>query len=116
MAYSGFNREYYTNYYTPTVYYPTPYHSYSTYYTPSYSTYYTPSYSYPNYIYTTYSPTYTYGYYATPYYPTYSTTTFVRPTYIYPYTGRNISIYSGDSGWGISYSSGGGICNIYGYC
>ncbi len=112
FAYSGFNREYYTNYYAPNYYYATPYHSYSTYY-PNYShsTYYPTSYTYyPSYSYSTvYYPNYSYAYY-----PAYRTT-YVSSAYIYPASGRSLSIYSGDSGWGISYSSG-SICGIYGYC
>ena len=101
-AYSGFNREYYTNYYKPTYYYNTPYQSYA--YNYSYPTRYTYTTNYYDYGY----PNYRYSY---NYYPVRTYGTYIAPVY----SGRNISIYSNDSGWGISYGSG-NICSIYGYC
>ena len=100
MAYTGFNRYYYTsNYYSP-VYMPTP--AYNVYTTPGYAystTYYG---GYSNYVYPTYAyPTYVYPAYTPTYYPTGGYT--------------NMSIYSGSNGWGISIGRG-SVCGYYGYC
>ena len=108
FAYSGFNREYYTNNYQPTYYYPTPYQS--TYYSTSGYINSTPNYYY--YPSTPYYPTY-YNTYST-YYPTRSM--YYNTYSAYPSTYRNVSIYKNDSGWGISVGSGSSICSIYGYC
>jgi hypothetical protein len=116
-AYSGFNREYYTNNYYNTYYTPAP----TTTYTvngyinmvPNNYTYSVPlstiDYSYPSYTYTTYYPNRTYQ---NVYYPRNSMTV-IQPTYYN--TGRSLNVWSTDSGWGISYT-GNRICSIYGYC
>jgi hypothetical protein len=95
-AYSGYNQRYYTDNYTPSVYYPTP--AYAAAY--SYPTYYTTSYYYAPVVY----PTYVYTY-----------PTVVYPTYVAPATYSGVSVYSSDSGWGISISRG-SVCGYYGYC
>ena len=101
MAYSGFNRYYYTGTYGSSVYYPTPA------YTP-----YT-AYTYPTY-YTSYYP----AYYSVPVvYPTYGYTYAAPAAYVNPYRGYggSMSYYDSD-GWGISIGYGGSMCGYYGYC
>jgi hypothetical protein len=105
FAYSGFNRYYYTDNYSPMNYYPTPaYTSYS----------YAITNAYPTYVYNTsyyrapavaYYPTYTY-------YPTYSYVAPIVPAY---YGGSSVSIYSNGDAWGLSISRG-SVCGYYGYC
>lgn len=88
MAYSGFNRHYYTDNYYPAVYYPSPAVAYTTVY--AYPTYYTYGYTYPSRI------------------------TYYAPTYVYPaYTG--FSIYASNGNIGVSISKG-TVCGYYGYC
>ncbi len=103
MAYSGFNRYYYTDYYAPAVYYSTPYHvpTYynTTYYPTTYTTYY-------NSYYPSYYPSYSY---ATTYYPSYAYYTLAVGSY------SGVSMYKNDSGWGFTISRG-SVCGIYGYC
>jgi len=100
MAYSGFNRVYYTNNYYPTVYQTSQAYSYGYTYPTYYATSYYPTYAYPTYYYPTYTyPTYYNSYYAPSYGSYYS----------------NMSIYSGSNGWGISIGRG-SMCGYYGYC
>ncbi len=95
MAYSGFNRYYYTDNYYPTVYYASPAAAYASTY--AYPTYYNYGYVYPSRV-TYYAPTYVY--------PTY--------TYAYPsYSG--VSIYASNGSFGVSLSRG-TVCGYYGYC
>ncbi|MFA5763248.1 MAG: hypothetical protein WC915_00365 [archaeon] len=130
-AYTGFNREYYTNNYQSNYYVPSPAYSttytvngyinstpnaynygYGTYPTYGYNTYSTYGYgSYSPYTYTTTYNSYP-NYYSTGYYGG-SYTTIVQPSY-YPY-GRTLSVWKNDSGWGLSYGSS-SICTMYGYC
>ena len=109
QGFSGYNEYYYTDNYTPTVYYPTPYT------TPNY---YNSIYS--NTQYNSYYSTYPTTYYYNAYYPAYRygprVITYAPAYYAYPTTYRSLSIYRGNDGWGINYSSGTSICSIYGYC
>ena len=119
FAYQGFNTYYYTDNYQPTVYYSSPYatgYGYLNSYYPNYSyynSYYPTSYNrYNSYYPTVYSPNYYGGYAYSSYYPTSYNSYY--PNYVQP-AGRTLSIYSGGSGWGISYSSN-SMCVYYGYC
>lgn len=114
IAYSGFNRAYYTHNYQPSVYYANPY------VTPTYAATY---HYYPSMYSQTYTTTYVtqrFPSYSAYYYPSvttiYSSPTFIHsPVYSYPTTQRHLSIYRNDSGWGFSFGTS-TACGFYGYC
>jgi hypothetical protein len=104
MAYSGFNRYYYTDNYVPSVYYPTP--AYVGYGYPSVTV--TSGYSYyPSIVYNT-------TYYKAAPVIAYASPVYVTP--VYPaYSNTGMAFYSGTDGWGFSLYRG-STCAYYGYC
>lgn len=124
MAYSGFNRVYYTHNFQQTYYQPTPFTTYTNiHYPTTYTSFYSPSFYspsfttfYSNYSYVNMTPnivTYYPTYYST-IYPTYYTT-YSRTISAFPTNYRDFYVYKDNTGWGFGIRSG-SLCGIYGYC